>query len=186
MDLIWGYEGILIIQLAFVVLVPVPLALVFGWLAFRSLATGVYLSILTQDMTHGLSLYLLQNASGLRGNIGLSGLQDLPGVTAPQSVVSLWSFWASALVLGLGFLLVARVVSGKFGSVIRRIRDNEARVRFLVYSVESYKLAVFTLAACILGIAGSLYYPQAGIINATEGADCVDLTGGLAGDWQAR
>ena len=45
---------------------------------------------------------------------------------------------------------------------------------------------VFTLAACILGIASALYYPQAGIINATEGADCVDLTGGLAGDWQAR
>jgi urea transport system permease protein len=95
------------------------------------------LSILTQAMTHGVSLYLLQNASGLRGNNGLSGLQNVPGVTATQSVVSLWSFWASALAQGLGYLLVARVVSGKFGSVIRGIRDNEVRVRFLGYSVES-------------------------------------------------
>tara|TARA_R110002096_G_scaffold327245_1_gene521178 strand:- start:3067 stop:4245 length:1179 start_codon:yes stop_codon:yes gene_type:complete len=166
--LIWAFADSLIAQLAFVVLVPGLLALMFGWLAFRSRVTGVYLSILTQAMTLGLSLYLFQNASGLRGNNGLSGLQNLPGVTASQSVVSLWFFWASALALGLGYLLVAWVVSGKFGSVIRGIRDNEARVRFLGYSVESYKLTVFTLTACISGIAGALYYPQAGIINPAE------------------
>ena len=166
--LIWAFADSLVLQLAFVVLVPGILALVFGWLAFRSRVTGVYLSILTQAMTLGLSLYLFQNASGLRGNNGLSGLQNLPGITAPQSVVSLWFFWASALALGLGYLLVAWVVSGKFGSVIRGIRDNEARVRFLGYSVETYKLAVFTLTACISGIAGALYYPQAGIINPGE------------------
>ena len=173
--LIWAFADSLALQLAFVVLVPGSLALVFGWLAFRSRVTGVYLSILTQAMTLGLSLYLFQNASGLRGNNGLSGLQNLPGVTAPQSVVSLWFFWASALALGLGYLLVAWVVSGKFGSVIRGIRDNEARVRFLGYSVETYKLAVFTLTACISGIAGALYYPQAGIINPAEVAPIASI-----------
>lgn len=173
--LIWMFADSLVLQLAFVVLVPGALAFVFGWLAFRSRVTGVYLSILTQAMTLGLSLYLFQNASGLRGNNGLSGLQNLPGVTAPQSVVSLWFFWASALALALGYLLVAWVVSGKFGSVIRGIRDNEARVRFLGYSVESYKLAVFTLTACISGIAGALYYPQAGIINPAEVAPMASI-----------
>lgn len=173
--LIWAFADNLVPQLAFVVLVPGILALVFGWLAFRSRVTGVYLSILTQAMTLGLSLYLFQNASGLRGNNGLSGLQNLPGVTAPQSLVSLWFFWASALALGLGYLLVAWVVSGKFGSVIRGIRDNEARVRFLGYSVETYKLAVFTLTACISGVAGALYYPQAGIINPAEVAPIASI-----------
>ena len=173
--LIWAFADSLVLQLAFVVLVPGLLALVFGWLAFRSRVTGVYLSILTQAMTLGLSLYLFQNASGLRGNNGLSGLQNLPGVTAPQSVVSMWFFWTSALALGLGYLLVAWVVSGKFGSVIRGIRDNEARVRFLGYSVETYKLAVFTLTACISGIAGALYYPQAGIINPAEVAPIASI-----------
>jgi urea transport system permease protein len=173
--LIWAFADSLVLQLAFVVLVPGILALVFGWLAFRSRVTGVYLSILTQAMTLGLSLYLFQNASGLRGNNGLSGLQNLPSVTAPQSVVSIWFFWASALALGLGYLLVAWVVSGKFGSVIRGIRDNEARVRFLGYSVETYKLAVFTLTACISGIAGALYYPQAGIINPAEVAPIASI-----------
>jgi urea transport system permease protein len=173
--LIWAFADSLVLQLAFVVLVPGLLALVFGWLAFRSRVTGVYLSILTQAMTLGLSLYLFQNASGLRGNNGLSGLQNLPGVTAPQSEVSLWFFWASALALGLAYILVAWVVSGKFGSVIRGIRDNEARVRFLGYSVENYKLAVFTLTACIAGIGGALYYPQAGIINPAEVAPIASI-----------
>ncbi|MEP3346670.1 MAG: urea ABC transporter permease subunit UrtC [Litoreibacter sp.] len=173
--LIWNFADSFVLQMAFVVLIPGLLALVFGWLAFRSRVTGVYLSILTQAMTLGLSLYLFQNASGLRGNNGLSGLQNLPGVTAPQSMVSLWFFWASALALALGYLLVAWAVSGKFGSVIRGIRDNEARVRFLGYSVELYKLAVFTLTACIAGIAGALYYPQAGIINPAEVAPIASI-----------
>ncbi|MEP5153248.1 urea ABC transporter permease subunit UrtC [Planktotalea sp.] len=166
--LIWGFADSLFLQLTMVLVIPGLLALVFGWLAFRSRVAGVYLSILTQAMTLALALYLFQNDSGLRGNNGLSGLQNLPGVTASQDDVSLWFFWASALALALGYVLAAWIVSGKFGSVIRGIRDNEARVRFLGYSVEAYKLAIFTLTACIAAIAGALYYPQAGIINPAE------------------
>ena len=166
--IIWMFADSLFLQLALVVLVPGLLALVFGWLAFRSRVTGVYLSILTQAMTLALSLYLFQNDSGLRGNNGLSGLQNLPGVTASQDFVSIWFFWASALALAVGYVFAAWIVSGKFGSVIRGIRDNEARVRFLGYSVEGYKLFLFTVTAMIAGIAGALYYPQAGIINPAE------------------
>src|SRR6056297_1825357 len=151
---LWVFAHSLPLQLAMVVLVPGLLALVFGWLAFRSRVTGVYLSILTQAMTLALSLYLFQNDTGLRGNNGLSGLQNIPGLEgAPQSAVALGFFWASALALGLGYLLFAWVVSGKFGSVVRAIRDNEARVRFLGYHVESFKLSVFTLTAVVSGIA---------------------------------
>ena len=173
---VWAFADSLAIQLLLVVVVPGLLALVFGWLAFRSRVTGVYLSILTQAMTLALALYLFQNDSGLRGNNGLSGLQNLPGlVDVDQSIVSIWFFWASALALALGYLLSAWVVAGKFGSVLRGIRDNEARVRFLGYSVESYKLLIFTLTACIAGIAGALYYPQAGIINPAEVAPIASI-----------
>ncbi len=166
---VWYFADSLAAQLALVVLVPGLLALVFGWLAFRSRVTGVYLSILTQAMTLALSLYLFQNDSGLRGNNGLSGLQNLPGLTeVPQSVVSVWFFLASALALGLGYVLAAYVVSGKFGNVITAIRDDETRIRFMGYPVEAYKLVVFTLTAVIAAIAGALYYPQAGIINPVE------------------
>ena len=166
---IWALAHSLPLQLAAVVLAPGLLALVFGWLAFRSRVTGVYLSILTQAMTLALSLYLFQNDSGLRGNNGLSGLQNLPGLeSTSQAVVSVWFLWASALALGLGYVLATWMVSGKFGSVLRGIRDDEARVRFLGYPVEAFKLFVFTVSAVLAGIAGAIYYPQAGIINPAE------------------
>lgn len=166
---IWAFAHSFWAQLFLVVAVPGVLALIFGWLAFRSRVTGVYLSILTQAMTLALALYLFQNDSGLRGNNGLSGLQNLPGLSdVSQDDLSIWFFWASAFALGAGYVLLAWVVSGKFGSVIRAIRDDEQRVRFLGYSVEGYKLFVFTLTAVIAAIAGALYYPQAGIINPAE------------------
>ena len=105
--LIWAFADSLTIQLILVLLVPGLLALVFGWLAFRSRVTGVYLSILTQAMTLALSLYLFQNDSGLRGNNGLSGLQNIPGAgDIPQSLVSIWFLWASALALANSTLSV--------------------------------------------------------------------------------
>ncbi len=166
---LWAFSDSLFLQLLMVVIVPGLLALVFGWLAFRSRVTGVYLSILTQAMTLALSLWLFQNDSGLRGNNGLSGLQNIPGYEdTSQATISLVFFMGSALALALGYILFAWVVSGKMGSVVQGIRDNEARVRFLGYRVERYKLFIFTLTAVIAGIAGALYYPQAGIINPAE------------------
>lgn len=166
---IWSFAHSLPLQLILALAVPGLLALIFGWLAFRSRVTGVYLSILTQAMTLALALYLFQNDSGLRGNNGLSGLQNLPGLgDTSQDLVSIWFFWASALALALGYLTLNWIVSGKFGSVIRAIRDDEARVRFLGYPVEVYKLFLFTLTAIIAALAGVLYYPQAGIINPAE------------------
>ena len=172
---IWMFADSLIAQALLVILVPTLLAYLFGWFAFRSRVTGVYLSILTQAFTLALSLYLFQNESGLRGNNGLSGLQNLPYVDANQDLVSLWFFWASAIALGLGYLGASYVVSGKFGSVMRAIRDNEARVRFLGYKVETYKLAVFVGTAIIAALAGGLYYPQAGIVNPAEMAPIASI-----------
>ena len=166
---IWTFAGFFWVQMALVVLVPGLLALIFGWLAFRSRVDGVYLSILTQAMTLALSLYLFQNDSGLRGNNGLSGLQNIPGFDEmPQSLLSISFFLASALVLALVYVLATAVTQSKLGNIIEGIRDNEARVRFLGYNVENYKLFIFVLTAIIAAVAGALYYPQAGIINPAE------------------
>lgn len=173
---IWAFADSLVLQLLMVVLVPGLLALVFGWLAFRSRVTGVYLSILTQAMTLALALYLFQNDSGLRGNNGLSGLQNIPGYQdVSQATVSVIFFIASAVALAAGYVFFAWIVSGKMGSVVKGIRDNEARVRFLGYHVESYKLFIFTITAIVAGIAGALYYPQAGIINPGEVAPIASI-----------
>ena len=166
---IWAFADILPAQLAFVILIPGALALIFGWLAFRSRVDGVYLSILTQAMTLALALYLFQNDSGLRGNNGLSGLQNIPGLEhVQQSLVSMYFFIASAFILGIIYCLSTLIVSSKLGNIIKGIRDNEERVRFLGYNVEGFKLFIFVYTAIISGIAGAMYYPQAGIINPAE------------------
>ena len=167
--MIWIFADTLSIHLLLVLLVPGILAFIFGWLAFRSRVNGVYLSILTQAMTLGLSLYLFQNDSGLRGNNGLSGLQNIPNFdNITQAELSIWFLIASSLTLVVTYFICNLVVKSKLGNVIKGIRDNETRIRFLGYKVESYKLFVFVITAIISGIAGALYYPQAGIINPAE------------------
>jgi urea transport system permease protein len=154
---------------AFMVLfVPGLLAFVFGWFAFRSRVTGVYLSIITQAMTFALMLGFFRNNLGFGGNNGLTDFKDILGfnVQAPGTRAAL--FMISTLALMLGFVICRVVVSSKFGKVLVAIRDAEARTRFLGYRVEAYKLLVFTLSACMAGVAGALYVPQVGIINPSE------------------
>ena len=167
--LIWSFADSLLIHIVLILLVPGVLAYIFGWLAFRSRVTGVYLSILTQAMTLALSLYLFQNDSGLRGNNGLSGLQNIPNLDDfSQAELSIWFLILSALTLIFTYYICNLIVVSKLGNIITGIRDNETRVRFLGYKVESYKLFIFVITAIISGVAGALYYPQAGIINPAE------------------
>ena len=62
-----------------VVLVPGVLAFVFGWFAFRSRVTGVYLSIITQALTFALLLGFFRNNFGFGGNNGLTDFKDILG-----------------------------------------------------------------------------------------------------------
>ncbi len=61
----WGFDHFAWAA-AMVLLVPGLFALVFGWLAFRSRVTGVYLSIITQAMTYALLARLLPQRHGVR------------------------------------------------------------------------------------------------------------------------
>jgi urea transport system permease protein len=151
-----------------VVLVPGALAFLFGWFAFRSRVTGVYLSIITQALTYALMLGFFRNNFGFGGNNGLTDFKDILGfnVQAAGTRAALFSISCAALILG--FFICRAVIASKFGKVLIAIRDAEARTRFLGYRVESYKLLVFTLSACMAGVAGALYVPQVGIINPSE------------------
>ena len=151
-----------------VVLVPGVLAFVFGWLAFRSRVTGVYLSIITQAMTYALLLAFFRNDMGFGGNNGLTDFKDILGFNVQADATRAILFAITAIVLAVGFLVAQLIVTSKFGKVLIAIRDAESRTRFIGYRVENYKLFVFTLSAVMAGIAGALYVPQVGIINPRE------------------
>jgi urea transport system permease protein len=151
-----------------VVLVPGVLAFVFGWFAFRSRVTGVYLSIITQALTFALMLGFFRNNFGFGGNNGLTDFKDILGFNVQAETTRTALFSITCVALMVAFLLCRAVITSKFGKVLIAIRDAEARARFLGYRVESYKLFVFTLSACMAGVAGALYVPQVGIINPSE------------------
>ena len=151
-----------------ILLAPGLLAFCFGWLAFRSRVTGVYLSIITQAMTYALLLAFFRNDFGFGGNNGLTDFKDILGFNVQAQGTRLWLFSISCAALAIGFIICRAVITSKFGKVLVAIRDAESRTRFLGYRVENYKLFVFVLSACMAGVAGALYVPQVGIINPGE------------------
>jgi urea transport system permease protein len=151
-----------------VLAVPGLLALVFGWLAFRSRVTGVYLSIITQALTYALMLAFFRNDMGFGGNNGFTDFKDLLGLDLHASVTRIGLFVMSVAALAGGYLLCRYIVTSRAGRVIEAVRDAESRARFLGYRVESYKLWVFVFSAVLAGVAGALYVPQVGIINPSE------------------
>jgi len=151
-----------------VLLVPGLLAFTFGWFAFRSRVTGVYLSIITQAMTYALLLAFFRNEMGFGGNNGLTDFKDILGFDIQADTTRAALFSASALALALAFLLCSGIVRSKFGKVLVAVRDAESRTRFIGYRVEHVKLFVFVVSAMMAGVAGALYVPQVGIINPGE------------------
>ncbi|MFX9900915.1 urea ABC transporter permease subunit UrtC, partial [Acinetobacter baumannii] len=65
-------------------------------------------------------------------------------------------FAMTCTMLIAGFLIARGIVGSKLGKVVIAIRDAESRTRFLGYRVDRFKLFVFTVSACMAGVAGAL------------------------------
>ena len=176
-ELPWFWYGFDMFAFAalMVVLVPGLLAFCFGWFAFRSRVTGVYLSIITQAMTYALMLGFFRNNFGFGGNNGMTDFKDILGFNVQAAGTRATLFMLSCVALAIGFVMCRAIVASKLGKILIAIRDAESRTRFLGYRVESYKLFVFTVSACMAGVAGALYVPQAGIINPSEFAPGISI-----------
>jgi urea transport system permease protein len=169
-ELPWFWHGFdsFPFALSMMLLAPGLLALVFGYLAFRSRVSGVYLSIITQALTYALMLAFFRNDMGFGGNNGFTDFKDILGADLKAPATRTILFLATAAALGGSYLLCRFIIASRAGRVIQAIRDAENRARFIGYRVESYKLWVFVLSALLAGIAGALYVPQIGIINPSE------------------
>ncbi len=139
-----------------VFLAPGLLAFVFGWLAFRSRVTGVYLSIITQALTYALMLAFFRNEMGFGGNNGLTDFKDILGFSLQSDSTRIGLFIASGVALAIGYIACRALVKSRLGQVA------------VAYKVEHVKLAIFTFSAMLAGVAGALYVPQVGIINPGE------------------
>ncbi len=153
---------------AAVLWVPAVVALIFGFLAFRSRIKGVYFSILTQALTYAACLMFFRNDFTFGGNNGLTDFKDVLGweINSPGTRRGL--FMASALLLLVVYLLCRWLTATRFGKIQRAIRDSENRVLFSGYATANFKLFVFVFAAVIASLGGALFVPQVGIINPSE------------------
>ncbi|MGR9045468.1 MAG: urea ABC transporter permease subunit UrtC [Gammaproteobacteria bacterium] len=169
-ELPWYWYGFDVFPFALLMVLAVPglLAFVFGWLAFRSRVTGVYLSIITQALTYALMLAFFRNEMGFGGNNGLTDFKDILGFNLQSDAVRALLLMFSGLVLIAAFLGCRWLVTTRLGRVVTALRDQESRVRFLGYRVEMFKLWIFVFSAMLAGLAGALYVPQVGIINPSE------------------
>ena len=169
-ELPWYWLGFDHFTFAMLMVVAVPglLAFVFGWLAFRSRVTGVYLSIITQALTYALMLAFFRNEMGFGGNNGLTDFKDILGFNLQSDTVRAMLLMFSGFAVIAAFIACRWLVNTRMGRVVTALRDQESRVRFLGYRVEMFKLWIFVFAAMLAGIAGALYVPQVGIINPSE------------------
>jgi urea transport system permease protein len=166
----WYWHGFQHFGFAVFMLLFVPglLALVFGWLTFRSRIKGVYLSIVTQALTYAAMLLFFQNATGFGGNNGLTDFKRLLGWPLQAASTKLALYLVSAGALVGTYLLCRFIVTSKLGRVLTALRDAELKTRFCGYESTNYKLFVWTLSAILCALAGALYVPQVGIINPSE------------------
>jgi urea ABC transporter permease protein UrtC len=148
--------------------VPGLVALIFGYLAFRSRIRGVYFSILTQALTYAACLLFFRNELTFGGNNGFTDFKTLFGAQLNDPATQRGLYIASAVALVLVYVFCRWLTLTKFGKVQRAIRDSENRVLFSGYAAANFKLFVFVVAGMIAGIAGALYVPQVGIINPSQ------------------
>ena len=154
--------------LLMIVLVPGLLAFVFGYFAFRSRVTGVYLSIITQALTYALMLAFFRNEMGFGGNNGLTDFKDILGFDLQANSTRVALFITTAVLLGAALLSSHAILHSRMGKVVLAIRDSETRARFLGYKTDRFKVWLFVYSAIIAGLAGAMYVPQVGIINPGE------------------
>lgn len=169
-ELPWFWQGFdnFGFAIAMALFVPGLVAFVFGYFAFRSRIRGVYFSIITQALTYALMLLFYRNETGFGGNNGLTDFKHVYGYPLADPATKTGLFVISGAALLLVYLGSRYLVCSKVGRVLRAVRDDEAKVRFMGYDPLQYKLFVWTLSAVLCGLAGALYVPQVGIINPGE------------------
>ncbi|MFU0504721.1 urea ABC transporter permease subunit UrtC [Pseudaminobacter sp. NGMCC 1.201702] len=139
------------------IVVPCVLAAAVGYVMFKRRTTGVYVSIITLAFALIGQLLIINNQPLTGGFNGLASLAllEIGGFEFDPYGPSVYYLVAITLLI---VILAARyMLSGRIGQVLKAIREDEARARYLGYNVENYKLFIFCISAGVAGLAGMLF-----------------------------
>jgi urea transport system permease protein len=149
-----------------IVLLPVIVAAVLGYLVFRNRIRGVYFSILTQAAL--IVFFNFFNGQQKLIN-GTNGLKTDTATIFGQAVGSVgvqWTFYMLTVwLLVAAYALCRWLTSGRLGRLLVAVRDDEPRLRFSGYDPTAFKVLVFAISAGLAGVAGALFTVQSGIIS---------------------
>lgn len=141
-------------------------ALAGGWLAIR--AAGIYFIFLT------LALSQMVFAVAFKWRALTGGDDGLPGVPRPElwglelfvnTADNRYFYLLTLLLFALAYLLLRRIVSSAFGTVLVGIRENASRMATIGYNVRAYKIAVFVIAGAVAALAGGLFAHQFQLVS---------------------
>ncbi|MFZ5675437.1 MAG: urea ABC transporter permease subunit UrtC [Pseudomonadota bacterium] len=137
--------------------VPTLLAAALGYVMFKRRTAGVYVSIITLAFALIGQLLIINNQPLTGGFNGLANLAllDIGGFEFDPYGASVYYLVAATLLVVM--LLARYLLSGRIGQILKAIREDEARARYLGYDVENYKLFIFSLSAGVAGLAGMLF-----------------------------
>jgi len=149
------------------IILPMIVAAILGFMVFRSRVQGVYFSIITQALTAIVSLLLIGQQQAINGTNGLpiNDSSTLFGLPLSDDHTRVAIYLATAVCLGVSYLLCSFLVRSRLGRLLVAIRDDENRLRFTGYNPVLIKVLIFALSAGLAGLGGALFYPQGGIIS---------------------
>jgi branched-chain amino acid transport system permease protein len=121
---------------------------------------GIYFALMS--IAIGQVFYFIAskwtNVTG--GEDGLLNVERLPaefGVAAFATKPNVGLYYLAYALFVIVTILLWRLTNSPYGRVLRAIKQNEMRVRFVGYSVWFYKWSVFTLSCAVAGLAGGLF-----------------------------
>lgn len=177
-----GFPAAVLIGIVAVVLVSFAT----GYLALQ--LSGVYFAMLTLAFSMVGYFVVFETTEYTGGDNGLLVTRpDVFGVALGDQVTF---YYVVLVVVALSYAAMRRLTTSPFGQVLKSIRENEERARFLGYDTFRYKLFAFVVAGLFAGIAGMLQGLYLNIITPSlmywsTGGDAllVTLIGGMGTLW---
>ncbi len=142
------------------------LALAIGALALRT--RGVYFIMVTLALSQ--LVYFVFHDTKIGGGSDGTYLYAKPEARLGNWLLvnfddSTQFYYAMLALLVLIFVFLRVLLASRFGHALSGIRSNEQRMRALGFNTYAYKLAAFTLAGAIAGLAGYFAAVQFGFVN---------------------
>ncbi|AEH45013.1 urea ABC transporter, permease protein UrtC [Thermodesulfatator indicus DSM 15286] len=148
-----------------VIIVPLLLALIVGFVTFRRRISGVYFSLISQALTLVFFILFVGQQGYTGGTNGITDFSTIFGYQLFSKTTQHLIYYITVFVLFLLFLFGSWLVKSQFGKILVAIRDKEDRIRFSGYNPDNFKMLIFAISAVYAGIAGALFVLQEGLIS---------------------